>query len=240
MRVGVVKLALIVTLVSLAACTAQAAKQGDLNGDGNVTSVDALMALKMSVGSLEQDMLADLDGDEEVTANDALLILRMAADRSQSADTDPKLPPAAFTARPGEGPAPLNVTLEAQVPRTLAFSQAAYTFQWDFGDRSNGTGQTTSHVYTAPGTYEVRLTVKARDGGANSTTGKVMVTAGNSTAVFGKNLTGTVTATVTPRPTIAAGTRTPTPTPTPTASPAIGRITPTPTPVKPGTLSGSK
>jgi len=32
-------------------------------------------------------------------------------------------------------------------------------YSWDFGDGSTGNGQTTSHKYTLPGTYTVRLTV---------------------------------------------------------------------------------
>ncbi|MFQ6120623.1 MAG: hypothetical protein ACE5KE_12175, partial [Methanosarcinales archaeon] len=36
---------------------------GDLNGDGKVTSLDALMALQMSVGLIQVDQCADVNGD---------------------------------------------------------------------------------------------------------------------------------------------------------------------------------
>ena len=55
------------------------AKKGDVNGDGDITSVDALMALKMSVNELEVNLVADMDDDGQVLANDALQIMNIAA-----------------------------------------------------------------------------------------------------------------------------------------------------------------
>ncbi|MBS3735410.1 MAG: DUF4214 domain-containing protein [Phycisphaerae bacterium] len=48
---------------------------GDWNGDGKVTSLDALAALKMSVGKLKEDLILDVDNDGKVTAKDARLLL---------------------------------------------------------------------------------------------------------------------------------------------------------------------
>ena len=48
---------------------------GDTTGTGELTAVDAMNALKMSVGNLPVNMVADMDGDKRVTANDATLIL---------------------------------------------------------------------------------------------------------------------------------------------------------------------
>ena len=52
--------------------------KGDYNGDGKVTELDALAALRMSVGSLPMNINLDMDGDGKVTAKDALAILKMA------------------------------------------------------------------------------------------------------------------------------------------------------------------
>jgi len=52
--------------------------KGDYNGDGKVTEVDALAALKMSVKLLTQDLTLDMNGDGKVTAEDARLILKKA------------------------------------------------------------------------------------------------------------------------------------------------------------------
>jgi len=48
---------------------------GDINNDGGVTSVDALIALKMAVGKINEDPAADMDGDGRVTSLDAYKIL---------------------------------------------------------------------------------------------------------------------------------------------------------------------
>ena len=34
-----------------------------------------------------------------------------------------------------------------------------WTYEWDFGDGNTGAGETTTHVYAAPGSYTVTLTV---------------------------------------------------------------------------------
>ena len=49
---------------------------GDVNGDGILSSVDALMALQMSAGNIAEDLAADVSGDGSVTSLDALMILQ--------------------------------------------------------------------------------------------------------------------------------------------------------------------
>ena len=59
-----------------------AVKYGDINGNGEITADDALLALQMTVGKFqpteEQAKAANVDGEGEVTATDALLILQYA------------------------------------------------------------------------------------------------------------------------------------------------------------------
>lgn len=56
-------------------------KPGDADGDGDVTSADALIALRCSIGAQALGKKAakacDIDGDGEVTSADAIEILRM-------------------------------------------------------------------------------------------------------------------------------------------------------------------
>ena len=55
-----------------------AGNKGDYNGDGKVTELDALAALKMSVKQLTVILTLDMDGNGKVTAEDARLILKKA------------------------------------------------------------------------------------------------------------------------------------------------------------------
>ena len=52
---------------------------GDVNGDGKVTAVDALMALRMTTGSLAVNMAADMDKSGKVQVKDVLFILQKAS-----------------------------------------------------------------------------------------------------------------------------------------------------------------
>ena len=51
---------------------------GDGNGDGRITAVDALIALKMFAGLKTEDLVLDMDGDGRVTPDDARQLLTMA------------------------------------------------------------------------------------------------------------------------------------------------------------------
>jgi len=51
---------------------------GDVNGNGRLEPIDALQALKMSVGLIDENLIADIDGDGKVTSTDARLILMKA------------------------------------------------------------------------------------------------------------------------------------------------------------------
>jgi hypothetical protein len=57
--------------------------KGDVNGDGDIGSNDAILALRIAAGLAEptadQECAADANNDGKVTSADAILILRMAA-----------------------------------------------------------------------------------------------------------------------------------------------------------------
>jgi serine protease len=44
------------------------------------------------------------------------------------------------------------------------------TYAWDFGDSTTGTDKTTTHTYSAPGTYSIKLTVNDGHGGTDNVT----------------------------------------------------------------------
>ncbi len=58
------------------------------------------------------------------------------------------------------------------------------SYQWDFGDGSTGTGVTTSHDYTANGTYTVQLTVIDNLGASTATVQNVVAADAPPTASF--------------------------------------------------------
>ena len=51
---------------------------GDGNGDGNITALDALIALRMFVGLAKEDLVMDINKDGHVTPDDARQLLAMA------------------------------------------------------------------------------------------------------------------------------------------------------------------
>ena len=64
--------------VSEGAFTVGTPAAGDGNGDGKITALDALIALRMSAGIAKVDLLMDVNGDGRVTPTDARQLLSMA------------------------------------------------------------------------------------------------------------------------------------------------------------------
>ena len=102
-------------------------------------------------------------------------------------------PQAAFTAAPLSGTPPLTVTFTDQSTGAIT------TWDWSFGDGGASTQQHPTHVYTAPGSYTVTLTVSG-PGGADSETKTNYITVGYAApiaAFTAAPLAGTAPLTVT-------------------------------------------
>ncbi len=91
-------------------------------------------------------------------------------------------PVAMYTATPAEGGTPLYVAFDA----TDSYDPDGYvsSYSWNFGDGETGSGGTTSHAYTAAGTYSVTLTVRDDSGEGSSATGRVVAHQGKSYAII--------------------------------------------------------
>jgi len=83
-------------------------------------------------------------------------------------------PIASFTASATSGVAPLAVDFNASGSSDPDGSIASYN--WAFGDGTTGTGVTTSHTYSIPGTYTARLTVTDNEGAKSNASQVISVT----------------------------------------------------------------
>lgn len=82
-------------------------------------------------------------------------------------------PNASFNADPASGTAPLEVTLNASSSSDPDGSVISY--EWDFGDGSTGSGETTTHTYSNAGNYTIGLIVTEDDGATDTTVQSIEV-----------------------------------------------------------------
>lgn len=68
-----------------------------------------------------------------------------------------RAPIASFTRSPSSGDAPLAVFFDADA--SIDPDGTIVSYAWAFGDGTEGEGETTTHIYTTEGTFEVTLTV---------------------------------------------------------------------------------
>jgi len=93
------------------------------------------------------------------------------------------LPTATFVVSPTNPVIGQQINFNASQSRP-APGRTIRSFQWDFGDGTTGTGQTTSHAYANTGTFTVLLTVTDDAGRTAVATQSVTVGNGNPTADF--------------------------------------------------------
>lgn len=82
-------------------------------------------------------------------------------------------PTATLTSPPTTGQTGRSISFDATGSSDPDGTIVSYI--WDFGDGSSGLGATTSHSYTTPGTYTVRLTITDNTGSTASTTSPITV-----------------------------------------------------------------
>jgi PKD repeat protein len=81
-------------------------------------------------------------------------------------------PTAAFTWQVRDDD-PLAVDFDASGSRD---DKGIVSYQWDFGDQTSGSGETTAHTFAEVGSYQVTLTVTDTQGAKNQITWPVMLT----------------------------------------------------------------
>ena len=93
------------------------------------------------------------------------------------------LPIPVFTTAPSTLEAASNVAFDASstIVSNIPEDTVAVRYEWDFGDGTTGRGVTVDHVYDAPGTYTVELTVTDSAGRTGTLTDTVTIEAASAT-----------------------------------------------------------
>jgi len=114
---------------------------------------DGVLSLRLSEASLD-NLYAFVSKDANATDRDPQIVYNTMESNIA--------PMASFQATPNG----LTVNLDASASSDSDGTITSYA--WDFGDGQTGSGQMTSHTFTAAGTYSIQLTV-TDDGGLEST-----------------------------------------------------------------------
>ena len=136
------------------------------NGDGRATIVYTAPA-----SASESEAIVDIavtpvgSNYQNATARSASIRLVPTGIRVPPSDMTPS-----FTFSPDAPTEKTNVLFDAS-GSTGSIDQ----YRWDFGDGSTGSGRTTTHAFSGPGTYFVRLTVVDGLGRSTSTTRSITV-----------------------------------------------------------------
>jgi heat shock protein HslJ len=141
------------------------------------------------IGLLGNVALYGLDGDRLVLELDDA-VGRMvfnnggSAQRVPAGATPTPMPPQAPTPTMGILPLPIPVFppeskagegVVVDGSQSQPGSSPIRSYNWEFGDGSNGEGATVTHVYNAPGVYAVTLAVTGEDGLSSSATGQITI-----------------------------------------------------------------
>ena len=148
--------------------------------DGNTGNGETVNHTFSSIGSYNVELtVTDNEGATDSTTKTITVT-----------ETPNQSPTASFTANPTSGVAPLEVSFNASNSSDSDGSIISYT--WNFGDGSNGSGVTTSHIYENAGDYTVQLTVSDNDSASDSITMDIEVISGTQVGgIINENTTWT-------------------------------------------------
>jgi len=161
------------------------AREGDTLQLGLVAGSPAGDALAFAWEVLEGDaVVREAGATAQLTVNDGPQTVRVrvtATDehgRTGSDDVSVQVanaPPAADAGPPVSTPWGLAATLRGAGSDPGPSDRTTLAFAWEFGDGSLGEAAVVEHVWSEPGAYEARLTVRDRDGAAASSSTTVTV-----------------------------------------------------------------
>ena len=138
------------------------------NGNGGDPETTGWQSFEVSLGILEPGTHTLIIGgyNNQKTANNESTEVLIDDVLVVSVDNTVNNPPqAVVSANPTIGDAPLIVDFDASGSSDPDYDPLTCT--WDFGDGHSGSGMSTSHEYSLPGTYTVTLTVDDGYGGSD-------------------------------------------------------------------------
>lgn len=167
-----------IAFLILATFTVSAQSLGDVNGDGSITIVDALVVAQKYVGlnpPVYYAHAADVDGNGTATIVDALIIAQYYVGlitEFPGAQTGTE-PVADFTISnivPGIG---VNVTFDGT--QSSDPDGTIVSYEWDFDDGTTGSGAVVTHSFNEMKDFRVSLTVTDNSGMTDGKKNRVFV-----------------------------------------------------------------
>ena len=145
-------------------------------GDGNVAIGTLSPTHVYATGGSYTAILTVTDSKNESSSSSILVTVNNVA-------------PAASLVVPSAGTvgAPVGFSASATDPSPVD-QVAGFTYNWNFGDGTTGTGVTPVHVYSSPGTYTVSATATDENGKTSAqATGKIVVSAPTAGGLDGRH-----------------------------------------------------
>jgi len=131
-------------------------------GDGLSSNQSEPVNVYLEPGTYSVHLTRSYDsGTQEIISNDLISVTKTVS-----------IPVASFSTKPVSGPVPLNVTFMSDSSGDIT------SWLWDFGDSSDGSGETVSHMYNRAGTYSVGLLVSG-SGGSSEEVRTDLITVGS-------------------------------------------------------------
>jgi PKD repeat protein len=144
----------------------------DPNPDENADFVYEDQGYYMTCGDYAPDDSIEYENGATDPQNDALVYFRL---------TNDYIPPQAV-AQIMQTPDQIRPFAEIQFAGIVREGVPSYTWYWEFGDGSTSNIQNPTHIYTAKGTYTVKLTVK--DGFEQTSTTSMVINVRNNDPVL--------------------------------------------------------
>jgi hypothetical protein len=142
------------------------------NKDGTIGTTSSFIRANLSRGThtIYFQVKDDIEWSTQV-------VVTLTIERNSSSGNPENQAPHAYLGGPYTGKVNEAITFNGSLSYDEEGTILGY---WNFGDSTTGNGLTTTHIYTAPGTYTVILTVTDEDGVSSTATTSAIITQSSS------------------------------------------------------------